>query len=340
MKALFRLALAMPLIACLSACTGVKETLFDLGLKGERALSSLNRHELDAAGHHWVYLDSGTPDAPVLLLLHGFAVDKDNWLRFARDFSDYRVIAPDLPGHGESSFDPAQTYDFAHQAQWLDAFVQALDLKQPLHVMGNSMGGGIALMFAAQHPQQVASVTLFDAAGVYPPKASDFQTIIDQGLPNPLVVTSTADYDALREFAMVQQPFLPWPASDVLAARAIARNSINTRIFSDIHNAAEAARGSGDNLQLLQQVTQPVLIVWGEKDRVLDVSSVGVFSQYLPHSQSHVFPDVGHAPMLEVPQQSADLVRGFLSDLKMGGLKVGGLNTQTAAHAAAVSQTE
>lgn len=299
----------------LLACAKMQDTIFETGLKAERAMSALNRHELDVADHHWVYLDSETADAPVLLMLHGFAVDKDNWLRFARHFKDYRVIAPDLPGHGESSYNPQLTYDFAAQAGWLAEFVDALRLTQPVHVLGNSMGGGIALLYSAAHPQQVASITLIDAAGVYPPHLSEFQQIIDNGGRNPLVVENMDDYDALRNFAMVQQPFLPWPAPDVLARRAMARNAINTDIFADIHAVAEAARHSDDNLRLLQQIQQPVLILWGEQDRVLDVSSVGVFEQHLAHSQSHIFANVGHAPMLEVPDDSAQVVRTFLQEL-------------------------
>ncbi len=299
----------------LLACAKMQDSLFETGLKAERALSALNRHELDVAGHHWVYLDSETADAPVLLMLHGFAVDKDNWLRFARHFKDYRVIAPDLPGHGESSYNPQLTYDFAAQAGWLAEFVDALRLTQPVHILGNSMGGGIALLYSAAHPQQVASITLIDAAGVYPPQLSEFQQIIDNGGRNPLVVKTAEDYDALRNFAMVQQPFLPWPAPAVLARRAMARNAINTDIFADIHTVAEAARHNDDNLRLLEQIQQPVLILWGEQDRVLDVSSVGVFEQHLAHSQSHIFAHVGHAPMLEVPDDSAEVVRTFLQEL-------------------------
>lgn len=299
----------------LLACAKLQDAIFETGLKAERAMSALNRHELHVAGHHWVYLDSETAGAPVLLMLHGFAVDKDNWLRFARHFKDYRVIAPDLPGHGESSYNPQLTYDFAAQASWLAEFVDALKLTQPVHVLGNSMGGGIALLYSVAHPQRVASITLMDAAGVYPPHLSEFQQIIDNGGRNPLVVESMEDYDALRDFAMVQQPFLPWPAPDVLARRAMARNAINTEIFSDIHAVAEAARQNDDNLRLLEQIQQPVLILWGEQDRVLDVSSVSVFEQHLVYRQSHIFAGVGHAPMLEVPDDSAEVVRTFLQAL-------------------------
>ena len=115
---------------------------------------------------------------------------------------------------------------------------------------------------------------------------------------------------------MVKQPFLPWPASNVLARRAQARQAINTKIFADIHAMAEQAKNSDDNLKMLQQIHQPVLILWGEKDRALDVSSVAVFEQHLSDSRSFIFPDLGHAPMLESPDESAELVLEFVESVE------------------------
>lgn len=315
MLSTLRLLMVISLVS-LTACTNVQDSLFDIGLKAERQMSGLNLKQIEVAEHQWTYLDSGDEDPqaenkPVLLMLHGFAVDKDNWLRFARYFDDYRVIAPDLPGHGESSYNQSFTYDFAQQAQWLDEFIKALDLKD-IHIMGNSMGGGIALLYSHAQPQNVASITLIDAAGVYPPKASDLQKIIDAGGKNPLIVNSLEDFDTLREFAMAKQPFLPWPATNVLARRAQARNEINIKIFEDIHAVAEKAKHSDEHLKMLEQIKQPVLILWGEKDRALDVSSVAVFENYLPDSRSYIFPDLGHAPMLEAPGDSAELVLEFV----------------------------
>lgn len=304
-------------IISLAACTDVKDSLFDVGLKAERTMSNLELQHITVADHDWTYLDSAAHDMtkPTVLMLHGFAVDKDNWLRFARSFKEYRVIVPDLPGHGETSYDPEFTYDFAQQTIWLDQFIDALGLKN-IHIMGNSMGGGIALMYSYVRSERVTSITLIDAAGVHPPKKSDLQTILDSGGKNPLIVNSIEDFDSLRHFAMAKQPFLPWPAADVLARRAQARNEINTKIFADIHAVAEQAKHSDDNLRMLQHIEQPVLILWGEKDRALDVSSVAVFEHYLPNSRSIIFPDLGHAPMLEAPDDSAALVLEFIQSVE------------------------
>ncbi|ASP38989.1 alpha/beta hydrolase [Bacterioplanes sanyensis] len=299
-----------------AGCAPVKEQLFDWGLQAERSLSDLSLHYVEAGPHRWAYLDSGQEgdSRPVLLLLHGFAVDKDNWLRFARHLSDFRIIAPDFPGHGDSSYQAQLTYNFTQQSQWLAAFIDAIGL-QRMHVVGNSMGGGIAVLLAHQHPQRVQSLTLMNAAGVFPPKPSEFQRRLEETGDNPLVVQSHEDFLALQAFALEQPPFLPWPATDVLAQRAMARSGMNEKIFVDIMAEAEQNRRSGDNLTRLAELTVPVMIVWGEQDRVLDVSSVAVFRQHIRQQDSYILPGVGHAPMLEVPQTSANLVAEFVTQL-------------------------
>lgn len=291
-----------------------KESLFQFGVEAERSMSDLSLHKVSAGQHEWTYLDSasGNPEnLPTVVLLHGFAVDKDNWIRFARDFEGYRVIIPDLPGHGETSYNPDFTYNFVNQVAWLHDFADKLGLKH-FHIAGNSMGGAIAAMYASEYPQQIQTITLIDAAGVYPPNPSQLQKILDESGKNPLIVNEEEDFDRLREFALEDQPFLPWPASEVLARKAVARKDINHKIFADIHAVAEAARNSDEHLKMLEGIQQPVLILWGREDRALDVSSVEVFEKYLPNSRSYIFDGVGHAPMLERPSESAEKVLDFI----------------------------
>jgi pimeloyl-ACP methyl ester carboxylesterase len=306
----------------LSACANWQESLFESAVDAERYFSNLSEYQLSTQSHTWRYLDSVFDDGSgnevdnrdVLILLHGFAVDKDNWIRFARNFPDYRVIIPDLPGHGESSFNDAFTYDFHNQVLWLNEFTEALALKA-FHLVGNSMGGGIAAFYAHAYPAKVDSITLMDAAGVHPPKPSKLQLILDNNEANPLIVRSEEDFDRLRDFAMEDQPFLPWPAPGVLARKAMARQSINDKIFADINDYAEKVKVTGENLKVLSEINQPAFIIWGKEDRALDVSSIEVFEAYLPRSQSHVMEGVGHGPMIERPDESAELVKGFLNSL-------------------------
>jgi pimeloyl-ACP methyl ester carboxylesterase len=303
----------------LTACADWQEALFEAGVSVERSMSNLSKHTISTANHDWVYLDTNSDDidpaAEVLIMLHGFAVDKDNWIRFARNFPNHRVIIPDLPGHGETSYNSELIYDFHHQAAWLNDFTGLLNLNK-FHLIGNSMGGGIAAFYAHAYSDNVSSITLMDAAGVHPPEQSKLQKIIENNEPNPLIIRTESDFDRLREFAMEDQPFLPWPAPAVLARKAMARQSINDKIFADINDYAEQVKISKENLQVLSEIQQPVFILWGKEDRALDVSSVQVFEQYLANSSSFIMEGVGHGPMIERPEESAELVKAFLSKLE------------------------
>ena len=93
----------------------------------------------------------------------GSGADKDNWDRFAKRLTgSYRVIAPDVPGFGDSSKIPGAKYDMQTQVMRVHEFVRAIGLKK-FHIAGNSMGGLIAGMYAASYPEDVLTLGLFDA---------------------------------------------------------------------------------------------------------------------------------------------------------------------------------
>jgi len=295
----------------LAGCTSIKHSLFDMGVDIERSRSDLERKSISVDNFSWVYLESEEQsDKPVALLLHGFAAEKDNWTRMARFLEDYHVIIPDLPGHGETTFIAGELYGFDKQSLRLAKFIDALGLKQ-FHLVGNSMGGGIAALYAYRHPHKVLTLSLVDAVGFYGKEPSKLEKLIEANQPNPLIVRSKADMERLMNFAMEQVPFMPWPATDVLADRAMEREQANDQIFKQIYQEAEMAKHAGGFRHIFQKLPMPTYVIWGEEDRVLDVSSVDEFFKYTPNVQVDILPQVGHAPMLEVPEQTAALLKDF-----------------------------
>jgi hypothetical protein len=98
---------AIVLMGCIGAMATFPDKTADLGISAERMLSGLTPGTLIVKGETWHYLDGGPGNGEVVLLLHGFGGDKDNWTRFARYLTDrYRVVAVDLPGFGESARKP------------------------------------------------------------------------------------------------------------------------------------------------------------------------------------------------------------------------------------------
>ncbi|MGK0443552.1 MAG: pimeloyl-ACP methyl ester carboxylesterase [Bermanella sp.] len=282
-----------------------------MGVSVERSLSDLERKQVEVNGYQWVYLESEeASNKPVVILLHGFAAEKDNWTRMARFLDGFHVIAPDLPGHGETTYLKDDFYGFDQQSLRLADFISALGLTQ-FHLVGNSMGGAIAALYAYRHPNHVTTLSLIDAVGFYGDEPSELQLLVEQNKPNPLIVRTPQDMSRLMSFAMEKVPFLPWPATDVLADRAMAREQANDKIFEHIYQESESARYSGGFKHIFEKLSMPTYVLWGEEDRVLHVSSVDKFLEHTPKIQTDILPNVGHAPMLEVPEITAELLQAF-----------------------------
>ncbi len=298
-----RPVLRLALIACavatslLAGCDSVGPSLKDQAYARERSLAGLARKETTLAdGTRIVWLEGGT-GAP-LVLVHGFGADKDNFTRVARYLTPhYRVIVPDLVGFGESAHRTDVDYRYAAQAERLHAFVQSLGLSR-IDIGGNSMGGGIAMSYAAQHPNEVASLWLIDCAGIAAAPPSELAKIVTSTGTNPLMITKESDYPAFLHFVMSDPPWIPGSVMDVLARERIANRALESQVFRQIATDSVDAAVKG--------LATPTLITWGEDDRALSVGTVPVLKTLLPNAQAVVMPHVGHAPMIERPEQSAE----------------------------------
>jgi pimeloyl-ACP methyl ester carboxylesterase len=260
-------------------------------------------------GRAWPYLEGGDPAKPTLLLVHGFSGDKDNWSFLAPYLTrDYHVVAPDLPGFGENERNPALAYDIAAQTARLKAFVDALGLERP-HIAGNSMGGWIALRYALDYPDALASLILLDNAGVNGTNESDLQKQAANEDYNPLVLASLEDADRLVAMVVHKPPYVPQRLKPVLYADALRYRDQLDAAFWVI---ATEMRDHPLN-DRLGEVKVPTLIIWGRHDRLIDVSCVAELERGIAGSRSHVFEHVGHVPMVEDPKATAAVMREFLA---------------------------
>ena len=261
-------------------------------------------------GRTWPYLEGGDPSKPTLLLVHGFSGDKDNWSMVAPYLRDYHVIAPDLPGFGENERNPDLAYDIAAQTARLKQFADVLGLQRP-HITGNSMGGWIALRYALDYTQALASLTLMNNAGINGEHESDLQKQAANLDYNPLVLASLEDADRLVAMVVHKPPYIPSRIKPVLYADGLKYRDQLDHIFWIIAN-----EGRDHPLNdRLGEVKVPTLIIWGRHDRLLDVSCVPVLEAGIAGSRSHIFEHVGHVPMVEDPKATADVMKGFLDKL-------------------------
>jgi pimeloyl-ACP methyl ester carboxylesterase len=301
------------LVVVLFAIGGVVYLLFpamlvDFSRQQERNAAGLTEHSVTAAGHRMPYLAGGHGET--ILLLHGFSADKDNWTRFARHLTaNYHVIAPDLPGFGDSDRLADATYDVRSQVSRIAAFVIALELSS-FHLAGNSMGGHISVAYAHRYPQQVKTLGLFDSGGVTEPEPSEFRRAIAEGR-NLLLVDDIEDFDRMLAFVFVEKPSVPRPVM-----RYLAEASVKSRAFND-KIAGQLFANPFPLEPILPEIEQPSLVVWGEKDRVIDVSAATVFADAIPDAELIIMPNVGHLPMIERPEESASYYSDFL--IRSGG---------------------
>lgn len=263
----------------------------------ERAASGLARKQvLLDDGTEYVYLEGGT--GTPLLLLHGFGADKDNFTRVARYLTPhYRVIVPDHVGFGESSHPAQADYSPAAQAARLQALMRKLAVTE-LHIGGSSMGGHIAITYAALYPAEVKSLWLLDSGGVWSASGNDLaQRVRDSG-QNPLMARTEDDFARLFDFVMSDPPFVPRPMLNVKAQERIRNFDLEQVIFAQISADSVEERAAS--------VVVPTLIVWGREDRALHYSAGEALNRIIANSQLIIMDGVGHLPMLERPRQSAE----------------------------------
>ncbi|MBI4693541.1 MAG: alpha/beta fold hydrolase [Gammaproteobacteria bacterium] len=272
------------------------EVFLDAALRAARRAAKLETRRIRAGDHEIAYLDGGSGEP--LVLLHGFGANKDHWPTLAKQLvGRYRIIAPDVPGFGESDKHPALRYAIDDQVERIHAFVAALGLER-FHLGGNSMGGQLAAAYAARHPERVMSLWLLAPAGVATAQPSELQAHLARG-ENPLLVDDAAGFARLVHLCFSKAPYVPGPFQRVLAARAVAERPFNDKIFQDWLARPAWLESRVEGLHM------PTLVSWGEEDRVLHHSGAAILGRLVPEARVVVMPGVGHLPMMERPGESA-----------------------------------
>lgn len=268
-----------------------------LAINLERERSGLTRKEINLPnGLHYVYLEGGKGEP--LILLHGFGGDKDNFTRVARFLTPhYRVIIPDHIGFGESGHPQDANYSAGVQAARIRTLAMALGITK-LHIGGNSMGGHISLMYAALYPGEVKSLWLLDPGGIWSAPSSGLREMIVKTGENPLMARSEDEFAKIFAFVMADPPFIPRPMLNVMAKERIRNYELEKRILKEIVDDSAEKYVTG--------LKTPTLIVFGDKDRVINPATAEVLHKLMPRSEVIIMKGIGHLPMIEQPRKSAE----------------------------------
>lgn len=280
------------------------ERVLEAEFARQRWLAGASQHSLEAAGHRWNYLQAGQ-DGPLVVLVHGFTGSKENWLPMMRELAKtHRVIAPDLPGWGESERQAGADYGPLAQAARLQEFLAKLPGK-PALLVGHSMGGQIVGLLAARQPDIADRLVLMSSAGVrFNENQFGREVLAGQ---NPFEVTSRAELHRYLGIVFTDPPFVPWPADEALVRRRRADAAFEQSVLDHIGRGPQATQLQGE----LSQITAPVLLLWCRDDRVIDVSSVPIFQAGLPDSRTVLFDGCGHMPMMAKPRETAKALLEF-----------------------------
>ena len=270
-----------------------------------------NKSDLDAkaftlaSGEKMAYLENDNLAGEPLILIHGFGGNKDNFTRIADKLEDYHLIIPDLLGFGDSSKPMSADYRANAQAQRLHELLQAKGVASAIHVGGNSMGGSISVAYAAMYPESVESLWLLDSAGFW---SAGIHEAFEDATPddNPLVIDSTEQYFELYKLVMFDPPYIPRSVQAVFAQDSIVNRELHKNILEQIveDNVEERAK-------VVTKYNIPTLIVWGEEDNIIKPETAELMSELMPHAQVIMMPGVGHVPMIEAVEQTADDYKNF-----------------------------
>jgi pimeloyl-ACP methyl ester carboxylesterase len=278
----------------------------------QRIVAGLSHHTLEAGGHRWVVADSedAPADAPMLVMIHGFTGSKENWYPVARELRGrYRIVIPDLPGWGESERKPEADYGFVAQAERVAAFIRVVSPGRPVVLLGHSMGGGIAALVAARHPDLVSRVGLLDAAGVRF-KDNRFGEEVLAG-SNPFAVDDAASLQRYLDVLFYDKskaPWIPWPASVGYIRHRRADAAFEQSVLDRIGRGPERFL-PGDEAA---RIRQPALLLWCRQDAVIDASALDLYAARIPQARKVLLDGCGHMSVTEQPHNVADAIENLI----------------------------
>lgn len=248
-------------------------------------------------GHRIAYREAGTGE--VLLLVHGLGGSSASWREMMPKLAKkYRVIAPDLLGHGQSD-KPHCEYSPAVFARLLRGLLDTLGIGE-VTVVGHSLGGGVAMTFAARHRGYCKRLVLLNSGGFGPEVTALLRTLSvpGTGIMLPLIAAGRAIWTGG-----------PSRLQGLIPSRDDRRVFLQT-LRSVVNHRGQAASA----LACLHALADlPAQIIGGENDRVIPVAHAYAAHAALPGSRLTIIPGAGHDPQLQRPETVAELIDDFIA---------------------------
>ncbi len=266
------------------------------------------------AGKTWYQL-AGPESGPPVVLIHGFSVPSCVWNGTFEHLAQagFRVLRYDLYGRGRSArpaSPQACDYGLACYVRQLHALVDAIPLRQPLGVVGLSMGGAIAAAFAGRYPQRTRAVALIDpvVAGV----PMDWKARL---LALPGVGAWVLRFRGRKVLSEGLRDDFYRPERMPSSLPAVYRAFMDEGFFRAIHLSVRRGMLASheDAFRALARALVPVLALWGEHDATVPPEQAEVLRTWVPHVVVERIPEAGHLPHIEQPERVHPLLSRFLA---------------------------
>jgi 2-hydroxy-6-oxonona-2,4-dienedioate hydrolase len=237
------------------------------------------------------YLEEG--EGEPLMLLHGLFGALSNFADLVEHFrKTHKVIVPLLPLFDLDLFHTS----VGGLAKHVHRFIETMDY-QNIHLLGNSLGGHVALLHTLKHPERIKTLTLTGSSGLF-----------ENGMGDTYPKRGDKEYIRKKTELTFYDPAM---ATDDLVNEVFEITNNRIKVIKIIALAKSAIR---NNLgEELNQIIQPTLLIWGQNDTITPPFVAEEFHKLIPNSELHFIDKCGHAPMMEVPQAFNNILEEFLA---------------------------
>ena len=283
------------------------------------------------------YRDEGNKAGSVIVLVHGSNASLHTWQDWVAILGDqYRMISMDLPGHGLTGATPDADYSSQAHIETVKAVVSHLNVSSFV-LGGNSMGGGVTWRYALQHPEQIKAMILVDSSGLPQFSRTEGGEVGDAGKDSGVERGDVEKKDGPIIFSLMRNAWFRNIAQYLdpywLTRQGVLSAYNNSPVVTEelVDRYYELALREGSRVATLSRFASydrtnnktvdpsllalPTLLMWGREDALIPVSVAHQFSDVLANDTLVIYDGVGHAPMEEVPAQSAKDVVAFLKAL-------------------------
>jgi pimeloyl-ACP methyl ester carboxylesterase len=260
---------------------------------------------------YWAAGDKGS----AIILVHGLGGFAENWIYNITPLArQHRVFVPDLVGFGRTDKVPL-TRDILDLVKFINDFMETMNIKKA-SLVGNSLGGGLALQFAIDYPEKVEKLVLVDNAGMGRDVINDFKVcsipVIGELLIRPDLKSTAQTWKKI-----VYDPALVTPELTEMACGIIsqpgAKKALLATIRAGIGLGGQRTILVNNILSRLETIKVPTLVIWGKEDKIIPVAHAQITKEKIPGARLEIFDHCGHMPQLEHPDRFNKLVLDFLA---------------------------